>query len=167
MQETQEAWVQSLGLEDPLEEGMATCSSFPPWRIPWTEPGRLQSIASQRAGHDWSNLAHMHPCYTMQPKTNKTGGRGGNQQKKIVGINMDFCETELIKFSFLSMFTNPLTPRQKETKSWFFYGKAFNSDLKQTTTTKKEFLEKVNLLDRYPWLLTFLVGCEQLLFYGL
>ena len=47
MQETQEAWVQSLGEEDPLEEGMATCSSFLPWRIPWTEPGGLQSIASQ------------------------------------------------------------------------------------------------------------------------
>ena len=43
----QETWVQSLGQEDPLEEGMATCSSFLPWRIPWTEPGGLQSIASQ------------------------------------------------------------------------------------------------------------------------
>ena len=45
--------VQSLGLEDPLEEGMATHSSILAWRIPWTEePGRLQSIGSQRVGHD-------------------------------------------------------------------------------------------------------------------
>ena len=46
-QEMQEAELQSPGQEDPLEEGMATCSSFLPWRIPWTEPGGLQSIASQ------------------------------------------------------------------------------------------------------------------------
>ena len=45
--------VQSLGGEDPLEEGMATYSSILAWRIPWTEePGRLQSIGSQRVGHD-------------------------------------------------------------------------------------------------------------------
>ena len=42
MQETQETWVQFLGGEDPLEEGMATHSSIPAWRIPWTEePSRL------------------------------------------------------------------------------------------------------------------------------
>ena len=50
MKETQ---VQSLGGEDLLEKGMATHSSILAWRIPWTEePGRLQSIGSQRAGHD-------------------------------------------------------------------------------------------------------------------
>ena len=49
----QETWVQSLGQEDPLEKGMATHSSILAWRIPWTEePGRLQSIGSQRVGHD-------------------------------------------------------------------------------------------------------------------
>ena len=37
MQETQETWFQSLGQEDPLEEGMATHSSIFTWRIPWTE----------------------------------------------------------------------------------------------------------------------------------
>ena len=50
MQETQ---VQSLGLEDPLEKGMAICSSILAWKTPWTEePGWLQSIGSQRAGHN-------------------------------------------------------------------------------------------------------------------
>ena len=44
---------QSLGQEDPLEVGMATHSSILAWKIPWTEePGRLQSIESQRVGHD-------------------------------------------------------------------------------------------------------------------
>ena len=42
-----------LGQEDPLEEEMATCSSILAWKIPWTEePGRLQSMGSQRVGHD-------------------------------------------------------------------------------------------------------------------
>ena len=50
MQETQ---VQSLGWEDPLEKGMATHSSILAWRIPWTEaPGGLQSMWSQRVGHN-------------------------------------------------------------------------------------------------------------------
>ena len=49
----QETWVQSLGQEDPLEEGMATHSNILAWEIPWTkEPGGLQSMGSQRIGHD-------------------------------------------------------------------------------------------------------------------
>jgi len=49
----QEARVQSLGQEDPLEKGMATLSSILAWEIPWTEePGGLQSIGSQRVRHD-------------------------------------------------------------------------------------------------------------------
>ena len=50
MQETQ---VRSLGQEDPQEKGMATYSSILAWRIPWTEePGGLQSMGSQRVGHN-------------------------------------------------------------------------------------------------------------------
>ena len=50
MRETQ---VQSLGGEDPLEKEMATHSSILVWKIPWTEKlGRLQSMGSQRVGHD-------------------------------------------------------------------------------------------------------------------
>ena len=46
-------WVQSLGQEDPLEEGMATNSNILAWRIPWTkEPFGLQSTGLQRVGHD-------------------------------------------------------------------------------------------------------------------
>ena len=50
---TWETWVLSLGLEDPLEQEMATHSRILVWKIPWTEqPGRLQPIESQRVGHD-------------------------------------------------------------------------------------------------------------------
>ena len=52
-QETPETRVRSLGWEDPLEEGMATHSSILAWRAPWTEePGGLQSVGLQTAGHD-------------------------------------------------------------------------------------------------------------------
>ena len=62
MQET-DVW--SLGGEDALQKGMATHSSILAWRIPWTEgPGGLQSMGLQRVGHDWSDLAQMHPnCF--------------------------------------------------------------------------------------------------------
>ena len=50
----QETPLQSLGWEDPLEEGIATHSSMLVCRNPWTEePGRLQSMELQRAGYDW------------------------------------------------------------------------------------------------------------------
>ena len=49
----QEMWVQCLGQDDPLEEEMATHSSILAWRMPWTEElGRLQSMGSQRVGHN-------------------------------------------------------------------------------------------------------------------
>ena len=55
MRETQ---VRSLGQEDPLEKAMATHSSTLAWRIPWREePGRLQSMGSQRVGHEFVSLA--------------------------------------------------------------------------------------------------------------
>ena len=47
-----ETWVRSLGWEDPLEKGKATHSSILAWRIPWT----IQSMGSQRVGHDWATF---------------------------------------------------------------------------------------------------------------
>ena len=48
-----ETHVRSLGQKDPLEKELATHSGVLAWRIPWTEePGRLQSMGSQRVGHD-------------------------------------------------------------------------------------------------------------------
>ena len=61
MQETQ---VQSLGQEDPLEKEMATHSSILSWKIPWTEePGRLQSMGSQRIGTRLSNFTFNKWCW--------------------------------------------------------------------------------------------------------
>ena len=63
-----ETRVQSLGWEDPLEKEMATHSSSLAWKIPWTEkPGRLQSVGSQRVGHDWATSLH----FTSEEKTSK------------------------------------------------------------------------------------------------
>ena len=59
--EMQGTWVQSLSWEDPLEKGMATHSSIPARRIPWTEkPGGLQSLGSQRVWQDWVTSTYIH-----------------------------------------------------------------------------------------------------------
>ena len=60
--------IQSLGWEDPLEERMATHSSILAWSIPWTEePGGLQSIGSQQAGHDLSDRTQRHDQTISEP----------------------------------------------------------------------------------------------------
>ena len=57
-------WVQSLGWEDPLEKEMAIHSSTIAWKILWTEePGRLQSMGSQRIGHDRATSLFTHSLY--------------------------------------------------------------------------------------------------------
>ena len=52
----QESWVWSLGWEDPLEKGEATHSSILAWKIPWT----IQSMGSQRVGHNWATFTSLH-----------------------------------------------------------------------------------------------------------
>ena len=60
-------WVQSLGQEDPLKEGMATHSSILAWRIPWTEvPGRLQSIGVTKSRTRLSDQAQHHFSVTIK-----------------------------------------------------------------------------------------------------
>ena len=68
----QETRVRSLGQEDALEKGMATHSGILAWRILWTgEPGRLQSMGSQRVGHHWTTNTSLHqfvilvPCHVL------------------------------------------------------------------------------------------------------
>ena len=60
----QDMQVQSLGWEDPLEEGMATHSSVLAWRIPWTEePGGLRSIGLQESDStEWLGIGTQHDC---------------------------------------------------------------------------------------------------------
>ena len=53
----QETWVRSLGWEESLEKGMAIHSSILAWKIPWT----VQSIESQRVGHDWVTFTETEP----------------------------------------------------------------------------------------------------------
>ena len=55
-----ETWIRSLGWEDPLEKGIATYCSILAWNIPWTEePGRLQSMGSQRVGQHLHFHSHL------------------------------------------------------------------------------------------------------------
>ena len=61
-----ETRVRSLGWEDPLEKEMAIHSSTNAWKIPWTEePGRLQSMGSQRVGT--TERLHLHLHVTTKP----------------------------------------------------------------------------------------------------
>ena len=65
-----ETWVPSLGWEDPPEKEMAIHSRTSAWKIPWTEEaGRLQSMVSQRVGHDYSNFTF---TFTFREQDNKT-----------------------------------------------------------------------------------------------
>jgi len=94
----QETWVRFLGWEDMLEKEMETHSSILAWRIPWTEePGRLQSMGSQRVGHDrvtsLSLFTFMHWRRKWQPTPvflpGESQGRGS-----LVGCRLWSC-TEL------------------------------------------------------------------------
>ena len=63
----QETWVWYLGWEDPLEKAMATHANILAWKISWTEePGGLQSMGSQRVGHDWAT-EHTHTDWAQRP----------------------------------------------------------------------------------------------------
>ena len=67
----------------PLEKGMSTHSSILAWRIPWTEkPGGLQSTGSQRAGHDWSNLARQNVDSRAKNTVTEKFTRDLSRQKK-------------------------------------------------------------------------------------
>ena len=79
----QEAWVLSLGWENPLEEVMATHSGILAWRIPWTEePGGLQSTGSQRVGHAWAT----------QPKTAQHQEAEGKCYFLIAKLCLTLCD---------------------------------------------------------------------------
>ena len=66
----QETWVWSLGQDDLLEKGMATHTSIIAWRNLQTEElGRLQSMGSQGAGHDWATNTHLCWCFSYYKST--------------------------------------------------------------------------------------------------
>ena len=77
----QEIWVQSLGGEGPMEEGMAIHSSILAWRTPWTEePGGLRSMGSQRAGHDFVTK--------QQQQKRRTGPRDEGRTPATASLSM-------------------------------------------------------------------------------
>ena len=66
VQEPQEVWARSLGLENPLEEEMAIHSSILAWKIAWTEePDGLQSKGLQRVGHNWAIKHPQAPIWSL------------------------------------------------------------------------------------------------------
>ena len=75
-----ETRIPSLGQEDPLEKGMGTHSHILIWRIPWTEePGRLQSIGSQRVRHDWAINSLLFFFSRVAPTDSEPGGGVGGE----------------------------------------------------------------------------------------
>ena len=77
----QETRAQSLGREDPLEREMAPHSSILAWKMPWTEePGRLQSMGSQRVGHDWATSLSLFKKTVMGQGVRSTLGAVCNSQ---------------------------------------------------------------------------------------
>ena len=92
MQETQEMQVWFLGWEDPLEEEMAVYSSILARKILWTEePGRLQSMGSQRVGHDWATehaCTHAH----THTHTHKSEYRGLFLKLSFVNLDIVFSD---------------------------------------------------------------------------
>ena len=99
----QETWVRFLGWEDLLEKGMATHSRILTWRIPRTEePGGLQSMGSQRVGHDWvTNTITAHTkerirseCGRVNPEIGSSRNRWGlgKEMAHLLGATIELSQ---------------------------------------------------------------------------
>ena len=120
----QEAQVQPMGREDPLEKGMATHSSILAWRIPWTEePSWLQSLGLQRVGHHWATNTQYSPLsisvdFTFTVSTNElpfswiSECRTLSTEGWLYSLYCTIISTgfELHKFWYLSGFSEPISP---------------------------------------------------------
>ena len=100
----QETQVRSLGWEDPLEKGMAVHSSILAWRIPWTEePSELQSIGSQRVGHNWATnthtYTHTHTHRTLMGLPWWLSGKESSSQCSRQKRHRSGCQMEKIPWS--------------------------------------------------------------------
>ena len=94
----QETRVWSLGWEDALEKEMAAHSSTLAWKIPWMEePGRLQSMGSQRVGHDWVISLNFRESSSTATKTQNSQKsinedfKGYSNRKKEMEWSCPFC----------------------------------------------------------------------------
>ena len=102
MQESSEAWVRSLGWEDPLEKKMATHSSILAWRTPWTEePGRLQSIGPQ----EWDTTeATWHTAHTP---AEASGGQVKGLHRSVLYIFQYTFSVQYMEDKTNTSFTRP------------------------------------------------------------
>ena len=145
MQGMLETRVWSLGREYPLEKDMATHSSVLACRIPWTEePGGLQAIASQRVGHDWSDLARTHTSLYFFG-----GGEGGaslvaQMVKNLPAVQETriwYIYTDIFCHIFLLLYFNiKITPRKSNHIAWLLEDQSF-----RTRVVKEDWEEKVGL----------------------
>ena len=100
----QEPWVRSLGWEDPLEKEMAIHSSTIAWKIPWTEePGRLQSMGSQRVRHDWATSLSLSLYVIWIPSQFKNKWKIKIKPKKEISIEAENSE-EVLHNSYTACF---------------------------------------------------------------
>ena len=138
MRETQ---VRSLGREDPLEKEMAIDSSTLAWKIPWMEePDRLQSMGSQRVGHDWATSLSLftfssvtHLCLILcNPKDCSIPGLSITNSQKFLKLmfiysvmpsnHLILCHPLLLPSTFPSIrvFSNELALHIRWSKYWSF-----------------------------------------------
>ena len=123
IQELQETWVRPWGLEDPLEEGMATHSSILAWRILWTEePGGLQSMRPHRVRHDWRDS--MHAC------TNKTSIKDEDLPLMKQGKDVWQDRKSALKERYPKCFEQLSDIREKTAPlRWSLWRKPFSADI--------------------------------------
>ena len=129
---------------------MATHSSVLAWRIPWTEePGRLQSIGSQRVGHEWSELActHAHGVLRRFPSS---GGRTEN----------DFLPTQ-VQLWIIKSITLHLAQKAEKSQCLWDWGSVFPFPADVTASLRWSVHRPATRLDRWPWQSGGGRGCRE------
>ena len=97
----QKTQVLSLGPEDPLEKGTATHSNILARRTPWTEePVWLQSIGSQRVGHDWVGHTHTHTSTYPEKSRGTMAFKAGSSN---MCSDLQFCSSPCSTFSSIGL----------------------------------------------------------------
>ena len=120
-----ETWVQSLGWEDPLEKGKATLFSILAWRIPTT----VQSMESQRVGHDWATftflgnyasqkIRYMYIYIFFNFHNRKLWKKGKFFKRRKNGQKMWVCHSMYPTRFILIFFFLPLTPSPASDSQW-------------------------------------------------
>ena len=141
MRETQ---VQSLGQEDLLEKEIATHSSILAWKIPWMEePGRLQSMGSQRVGHDWVTSLH----FIFSVKYNTSQPYLGYKKRKIDeeknrNSHPDVYQTLVLFFTKVGFVFRQVWYLQFSLGDKMLYYKQISNETK---------LPFIYIIDIYPW----------------